>query len=550
MTTYVAAPLDGDRIVEEAGDEEPVALTDAAAELVLDPSRLRREDGRLWTYPLDDPSLAGDRGGTAQVSRLALFEDDRRLGPSKSLHDDIRRFGSGRYSHWNQTLYLSTSDGSSPMSNGRRYVARLEPLDDEGIALRAALQEAFAIDDGTHARRGAARDVLLRAIALEGDPLTPRSELAITATRTAAQFCIYLGPYAKAVELLRGLVAVTGDAGDYAMLSEALTSDHGSGMDEALGALRKAMTLDPDRHATPANDETLRLSTQRQPERTRGPLGRFPEKKDFEGDAVALFTDYVAPELKRRDGFIEQDTRFFSMGSCFARSVARHLALAGHQSLHLELTEHVNTTFANRAFVDWLATKDGELGARFAELAPHGWNADETLRTIATSDVFVLTLGVAAAFFDRDTGAFVMPRASKLNLRALAETYRFRTTSVGENVDNVLHLVDFVRSLNPAVRIVITVSPVPMAATFEFESCIQADCLSKSTMRLVAHEVATRLPDVVTYWPSFEFFRWVGSTKSDFFGADDDVPSHVSDDRVRQTIEAFTTLCAKRDGST
>ena len=52
------------------------------------------------------------------------------------------------------------------------------------------------------------------------------------------------------------------------------------------------------------------------------------------------------------------------------------------------------------------------------------------IEIIRTSGVFILTLGVAPAFFDRATGDFVLPRPSALNARALAEKYRFRTTTV------------------------------------------------------------------------------------------------------------------------
>ena len=125
--------------------------------------------------------------------------------------------------------------------------------------------------------------------------------------------------------------------------------------------------------------------------------------------------------------------------------------------------------------------------------------------------MFILTLGVAPAFFDRDTGSFVLPRPTALNSRALAEKYLYRTTSVQENVDNVLYLLDFVRSVAPDIKIVVTVSPVPLQASFEFESAVQADCLSKSTMRLTAHEVVNN-SDIqnIFYWPSFEIFRWAG----------------------------------------
>ena len=54
-------------------------------------------------------------------SWLQLYEDDRPLGPGHAPHDEIRRMGAGRFSHWGEQLYFSASDNSDPRSNGRHY---------------------------------------------------------------------------------------------------------------------------------------------------------------------------------------------------------------------------------------------------------------------------------------------------------------------------------------------------------------------------------------------------------------------------------------------
>jgi GSCFA family len=137
----------------------------------------------------------------------------------------------------------------------------------------------------------------------------------------------------------------------------------------------------------------------------------------------------------------------------------------------------------------------------------------------------------------------VLPRPSALNSRALAEKYQFRTASVQENTDNVRYLIDFIRSVAPDIRIVVTVSPVPILASFEHESAVQADCLSKSTMRLVAHEVVNNSGiENILYWPSFEVFRWGGSNASNYYAADDGAAWHVSEAKVAGTIRAFVDM--------
>jgi hypothetical protein len=55
------------------------------------------------------------------ASRLVLCEDGRALGPPHTTHDTIRRHGRGAFSHWEGTLYFSSSDNTDPNSNGRSY---------------------------------------------------------------------------------------------------------------------------------------------------------------------------------------------------------------------------------------------------------------------------------------------------------------------------------------------------------------------------------------------------------------------------------------------
>jgi hypothetical protein len=67
----------------------------------------------------------GDTQEFPQRSLLTLLENGRRLGPAHVEHADIGELGHGRYSHWSEVLYFSTSDNSDPNRNGRRYEVRL-----------------------------------------------------------------------------------------------------------------------------------------------------------------------------------------------------------------------------------------------------------------------------------------------------------------------------------------------------------------------------------------------------------------------------------------
>jgi tetratricopeptide (TPR) repeat protein len=410
---------------------------------------------------------------------------------------------------------------------------------------------AQLIDTGTHRSRAEARDLMLSILDENPAIFDSPTEGNLNLIRNTAVRCSHVGPFAKAIELFRKLAHASNLAGDYYLLSEILVQ--GDFYEESVASLEKAIALDPAVFDTPANRDTLNIARSRletaQPSAkaatARKKIGRYPETKEFLGDIENLVRNHIAVNLNREPKFINPGMKFFTMGSCFARNLAKSLYSNGFAAHHMEISEYINTTFANRVFVDWLSDTDidAAIRERIVELLPPGWSKENMLQIIKGSDVFILTLGVAPAFFDRGTGDFVLPRPSALNSRVLAEKYLFRTTTVQENVDNVLYLLNFVRSIAPRIKIVVTVSPVPMVASFEFESAVQADCLSKSTMRLVAHEIVNNSNiDNILYWPSFEVFRWAGSNASNFYAADDGAAWHVSEEKVAGTIKAFVDM--------
>jgi hypothetical protein len=70
------------------------------------------------------PNLApmADDSNNPRRSRLFLCENGELIGTPHSIHEDIRRAGQGRFSHWERWLIFSTSDNSDPNSNDREYM--------------------------------------------------------------------------------------------------------------------------------------------------------------------------------------------------------------------------------------------------------------------------------------------------------------------------------------------------------------------------------------------------------------------------------------------
>lgn len=100
----------------------------------LDVSSIHPESGHAYLAKIGRPRgtppiffTRPDSPGRPEASRLRLYEADRPLGPAHSLHDQIRKEGKGRYSHWGGYLYFSASDNTDPRANGRTYRA-VHPL--------------------------------------------------------------------------------------------------------------------------------------------------------------------------------------------------------------------------------------------------------------------------------------------------------------------------------------------------------------------------------------------------------------------------------------
>jgi hypothetical protein len=73
-------------------------------------------DEKLLLPYADDPH---EEGGHSPVM---IYEEGKPLGPPHSNFAQISKLGHGRFTYWiDQGLIFSTSDGSDPNHNGRRY---------------------------------------------------------------------------------------------------------------------------------------------------------------------------------------------------------------------------------------------------------------------------------------------------------------------------------------------------------------------------------------------------------------------------------------------
>lgn len=256
---------------------------------------------------------------------------------------------------------------------------------------------------------------------------------------------------------------------------------------------------------------------------------------------------------------IEPDSRIVTAGSCFAQHVARHLCERGHACFETEpahplLSAAVADAFnygvysarygniytarqllqlwrrATGAFVpvDDRWDQDGACFDPFRPLIqPGGFSSVREYvedrrqhfaavrRAFVEMDVFVFTLGLTECWVSREDGA-VYPLCPGVGAgRYDAERHAFVNFTVDEVVADLGEFVASVRAVNPRMKMILTVSPVPLAATAGPHHVLSASTYSKAVLRVAAEQLS-RLADVY-YFPAYEI---VAAAGNDYFAAD------------------------------
>ena len=233
---------------------------------------------------------------------------------------------------------------------------------------------------------------------------------------------------------------------------------------------------------------------------------------------------------------IAPDDAVAAAGSCFAQHIARNLVSAGFHFLQTEaagpespFSARFGNIYTARQLIQlmrraygllrpldqawrkpdgrWidpfrpqllgegLATAEAVVAARETHFAA-------VRAMFEQCSVFIFTLGLTEAWLAEDGAALPLPPGA-LGVAQGASAARFHNFSFDElHLDLELFLADLCL-VNPQVRIILTVSPVALAATFEDRHVLVSNTISKSRLRLAA-EVMRERHARVCYFPSYE----------------------------------------------
>jgi hypothetical protein len=235
-------------------------------------------------------------------------------------------------------------------------------------------------------------------------------------------------------------------------------------------------------------------------------------------------------------------------GSCFAQHISRALTARGFgffvtetapEGLAPELVRarnfnvftarygNIYTTrqllqLFDRAFGAFKPVEDvwGRPDGRFVDpfrpnIEPDGFATPEELRAerarhfasirrmFQELDVFVFTLGLTEAWCSRRDGAIFPVAPGVAGGHYESALHKFVNLEVEDVVADFTAFLNKLREINFKCRILLTVSPVPLIATYEDRHVLVSTTYSKSVLRVAADKLC-RMANAVDYFPSYE----------------------------------------------
>ncbi|MDY7522582.1 GSCFA domain-containing protein [Sphingomonas sp. 10B4] len=244
---------------------------------------------------------------------------------------------------------------------------------------------------------------------------------------------------------------------------------------------------------------------------------------------------------------ISASTRIATFGSCFAQHFGNalrarnycwvdaeqppatfpsHLRATFGYGMFSARTGNIYTTRQLRQWVEWslrpaaMPTEYWDYAGRIYDpfrpsIEPNGFASAEemmalratTLHSIAailrTADVLVFTLGLTEGWVNGEHGYHYQSCPGTVAGRFSPGLHHFHNASFAEMVDDLVATRDLIATVNPAIKILLTVSPVPLTATASGRHVLAATTHSKSLLRAVAAQFAAS-NGAVDYFPSYE----------------------------------------------
>lgn len=269
--------------------------------------------------------------------------------------------------------------------------------------------------------------------------------------------------------------------------------------------------------------------------------------RNFWRSGVSEAHPLTVENFYRKKFSIDGGDKIATAGSCFAQHVANYLRKNGFNVMDVEpppstLSDDVARRFGYRIYSArygniysvrqllqlardadsgtveaanvW--TKDGrffdalrpnveEQGFDSIEeaLALRKYHLSKVKELFVKMNVFIFTLGLTEAWVDKRSGRIFPTAPGTIAGEYDPEIYAFKNFGFNEIHDDFVEFHDLIRTWNPDLRVILTVSPVPLTATATDDHVLVATTYSKSVLRSVAGALSAEYPNI-DYFPSYE----------------------------------------------
>ena len=277
------------------------------------------------------------------------------------------------------------------------------------------------------------------------------------------------------------------------------------------------------------------------------PYSNLPDYRFWRRSVTNLPMRKIDPVIKSKFK-IAKNAKVATAGSCFAQHIARTLKSV---NFNYFVTETAPPDFSNEKVKEsnynvysarygniyttrqliqlldrvdgkllpedeaWLR-KDGQYIDPFRPLIePDGFNTVEELKLsreihlncvkemFEELDIFLFTMGLTEAWRSKIDGS-VFPLAPGVSGGVMdKKMYEFVNFSSKMVIEDLENFSKRMFEINPKAKIILTVSPVPMIATYEDQHIMASSTYSKSVLRVAAEEISRNNPNIA-YFPSYE----------------------------------------------
>lgn len=229
-------------------------------------------------------------------------------------------------------------------------------------------------------------------------------------------------------------------------------------------------------------------------------IGRHLEQSGFNHLVTEAAPDWMSPEYARQQHYGVYSARY---GNVYTPRQAVQLIMRAYgafipqdQCWKAHATDHWLDPFRPNI-------PQGGFASGSALIKDREQHFQAVRKALETADYVIYTLGLTEAWQNLEDGAIFPTAPGVFGGRYDPERYGFINFSVAEVIDDLRLLRHKIHNINPTARIILTVSPVALAATYEPKHVWNATTYSKSVLRVAAETLAQQF-DNVSYFPAYE----------------------------------------------